>query len=57
MKESIQNKLDLNFHLDRYIELPYNSFLLNGEDYGVNCVFQIWKKKNVKRIVNFMKNF
>lgn len=51
MKESIQNKLDLNFHLDRYIELPYNSFLLNGEDYGVNCVFQIWKKKNVKRII------
>lgn len=51
MKESIQRKLDLSFHLDNYIELPYNSFLLNGEEYGVNCVFQIWKKKNIKRIV------
>lgn len=51
MKESIQNKLDLNFHLDKYIELPYNSFLLNCEDYGVNCVFQIWKKKDIKRTI------
>lgn len=56
MKESIQRKLDLNFHLDKYIELPYNSFLLNGEEYGVNCVFQIWNKKNIKRIVK-KKNF
>ena len=51
MKESIQNKLNEYFHLDKYIELPYKSFSLNGEDYGVNCVFQIWKKKNIKRIV------
>lgn len=51
MKDSIQRKLDLSFHLENYIELPYNSFLLNGEEYGVNCVFQIWKKKNIKRIV------
>ena len=51
MKESIQRKLDLSFHLEKIIELPYNSFLLNGEEYGVNCVFQIWKKKNIKRIV------
>ena len=51
MKESIQRKLDLSFHLENFIELPYNSFLLNGEEYGVNCVFQVWKKKNFKRIV------
>ena len=51
MKESIQKKLDLNFHLEKFIELPYNSFILNGEEYGVNCIFQIWKKKNTKRIV------
>lgn len=51
MKESIQRKLDLSFHLEKFIELPYNSFLLNGEEYGVNCVFQVWKKKNIKRIV------
>ena len=56
MKESIQNKLDLRFHLDKYIELPYNSFILNGEDYGVNCVFQIWKKKETKRTIKDKMN-
>lgn len=56
MKESIQRKLDLSFHLEKFIELPYNSFLLNGEEYGVNCVFQVWKKKKFKRIVK-KKNF
>lgn len=52
MKKSIQNKLDLRFHLEKCIELPYKSFMLNGEDYGVNCIFQIWKIKNTKRIIN-----
>ena len=56
MKESVQNKLDLRFHLDKYIELPFKSFSLNGEDYGVNCVFQIWKKKDTKRIVKTKMN-
>ena len=42
--------------MEKFIELPYNSFLLNGEEYGVNCVFQVWKKKNFKRIVK-KKNF
>lgn len=56
MKESIQNKLDLSFHLDKYIELPYKSFSLNGEDYGVYCVFQIWKKKDIKRTIKTKMN-
>ena len=56
MKESIQKKLDLRFHLYKYIELPYKSFSLNGEDYGVNCVFQIWKKKDIKRTVETKMN-
>lgn len=51
MKDSIQKKMDIYFHLEKSIELPYKSFYLNGMDYGVNCVFQIWKKKNIKRIV------
>ena len=55
MKESIQKKLDLNFHLEKYIELPYNSFILNGEDFKVNCIFQIWKRKNTKRIIEKKK--
>ena len=50
MKSSVQNRLDLRFHLDKCVELPKNSFLLNGEPYDVPCVFQIWKKDNHRRI-------
>lgn len=48
-KISIQNRLDLHFHLLNEIELSDNSFLLNEEDYAVPCVFQIWERKNTKR--------
>lgn len=43
MKESIQDKIDLNFHLEEEYQLPKNSFLLNDEPVDVPCVFQIWK--------------
>ena len=29
--------------------LDEKSFLLDGDDYDVKCVFQIWKKKDIKR--------
>lgn len=48
-KTSIQNQLDLNFKLIAEKDIPSKSFLLNGESYGVNCVFQIWKKSQEKR--------
>lgn len=48
-KYSIQNRLDLNFWLEKEIEMSENSFLLEGEDYNVPCVFQIWKRKEEKR--------
>ncbi len=48
-KTSIQNQLDLNFKLIAEKDIPSKSFLLNGESYGVNCVFQIWKKSKEKR--------
>ena len=32
-------------------ELPVNSFVLNGVMYDVPCVFQIWQKKTVNRLV------
>lgn len=48
-KVSIQNKLDLNFWLDKEVELPENSFLLGGENYNVPCAFQVWKKREEKR--------
>jgi len=49
-KTSIQNKLDLNFHLIYEYDLPKGSFLLDGESYHVPCVFQIWIWKEEPRI-------
>lgn len=44
-KRSLQNKLDLHFYLVKEFILNKNSFLLNGQNYDVPCVFQIWEKK------------
>lgn len=50
-KDSIQNKLDLNFHLISEELLPPDSFYTSTEDkYDVPTVFQIWKKLKTPRI-------
>lgn len=43
-KNSIQNRLSLNFILEKDELLPKNAFLLNGKPYDVPCVFQIWRR-------------
>lgn len=43
-KVSVQNRLNLSFHLIKEIDLPDNAFLLNDEEYNVPCVFQIWER-------------
>lgn len=48
-KISVQNKLDLSFHLKEEVLLEDDSFLLMGEDYRVPCVFQIWERRKEKR--------
>lgn len=48
-KVSIQNKLPLNFWLTKEIEIPLNSFLLNGIEYSVPCIFQVWNKLSTPR--------
>jgi hypothetical protein len=48
-KESMKSKIPANFHLEYEEILPENSFLLDGEDYSVKCVFQIWTKKDYPR--------
>jgi len=48
-KVSVQNKLDLNFHLLTEISLPKKSFIFKNKIYDVPCVFQIWEKRDVKR--------
>lgn len=48
-KVSIQNALNLYFHLQNDIDLPNDSFLLDGKSYSVNVCFQIWEKRAEKR--------
>jgi hypothetical protein len=48
-KKSIQDKLNVNYHLKLDVDLPKNSFILNGEEYSVPCCFQIWERSKNKR--------
>lgn len=49
-KDSVQNRLDLNFHLDSELVLIDCEFLLKDEDrIKVPCVFQVWKRKDTQR--------
>ena len=48
-KHSIQNRLNLNFHLIKEKILDKKSFTLDGKDYSVPCIFQVWEKKDIKR--------
>lgn len=50
-KASMIKAFDLKFHLIHSNELEKNSFILNGSKYDVPCVFQIWEKRNIDRIV------
>lgn len=49
-KESMQNKIPLNFQLIFQRDLPNNSFLVDNIEYDVPCVFQIWCKSDNYRI-------
>ena len=49
-KPSIQNRLNLNFHLKYELDLPQNSFYLpDGTAYDVPCAWQVWKRGEKKR--------
>ena len=48
-KPSVKNKIPEFYHLEYEEILPEDSYLLDGENYSVKCVFQIWKKKDSKR--------
>lgn len=50
-KETTQNKIPLNYYLIYQIDLDDNSFLLEGKDYKVPSIFQIWERRNEKRII------
>ena len=51
-KDSLKKTFPLNFHLIFEIDLPDKSFVVDGLEYNVPCVFQIWEKKTTNRFVN-----
>lgn len=50
-KDSFKSSFDLKYHLIKEIDLPKNSFQINGINHDVPCVFQIWIKKDNEREV------
>lgn len=42
-KPSVQNRLDKHLHLVFEMDVPKNAFTLDGIDYDVPCVFQVWE--------------
>lgn len=51
-KDSLKKTFPLIFHLVYENDLPDKSFLVDGVEHNVPCVFQIWQKKDTKRLVN-----
>ena len=51
-KESMQKTFPLQFHLISQTDIPNDAFSINGENYSVPCVFQIWKKKDIDRKIS-----
>lgn len=43
-KDSLRKTFPPHFHLMSETDMPTNSFSVNGSDYDVPCVFQIWVK-------------
>ena len=51
-KDSLKKSFPLNFHLIFEIDLPEKSFLVDGKEHDVPCIFQIWEKQTTNRVVN-----
>lgn len=54
-KDSLQKSFPLYFHLLHQNDLPNNSFLVNGSEHNVPCIFQIWEKRTENRMVKEKK--
>ena len=50
-KESMIRHFPLNFHLVFQEDVPLDSFLVNGKQHDVPCVYQIWEKREENREV------
>ena len=47
----MKKSFPLCFHLVFEIDLPENSFLVDGVEHNVETVFQIWEKKDRNRAI------
>lgn len=54
-REGIKNKLNLYFKMVSCVDLPKNSFLLDGQPYDVPSCFSIWIKTNEKQNYDIRK--
>lgn len=50
-KPSMQRAFARRFHLARSLDLPPDSFLVDGRPHDVPCVFQIWERRGADRPV------
>ena len=50
-KVSFQSSFDEYYHLEKEIDLPKDSFTVDGKKHNVPCIFQIWIRKDVKRYI------
>jgi predicted RNA methylase len=50
-KDSLKKTFPLQFHLIFEIDLPDKSFLVDGVEHDVPCVFQIWQKQDTNRTI------
>jgi hypothetical protein len=48
-KNSMKKYFPLDFHLICEITLPKNSFRIEGKEYSVPCIFQIWERRDKNR--------
>ena len=48
-KDSLKKSFPLDFHLICEIDLPDKSFLVDGVEHNVPCIFQIWERKIYNR--------
>lgn len=51
-KRSFQKAFPLDWHLEKSIDLPDNSFTIDECEHDVPCVFQIWEKRDELREVH-----
>jgi len=51
-KDSLKKTFPPYFHLLSETDLPEKAFLVDGVEYSVPCVFQIWEKRTTTRVVS-----